>query len=59
MHRLELSSEDAYVLREALISYLSDLRMEIADTDRQDYREQLKHRKGILEGIAGKLAPSG
>lgn len=56
MHRLDLSSEEAYVLHEALDSYLSDLRMEIADTDRQDFRDQLKHRKEILERVNGALA---
>jgi hypothetical protein len=59
MQRLDLSSEEAYVLRETLESYLSDLRMEIADTDRLDYREQLKHRKTILDRIARGLAPTG
>jgi hypothetical protein len=59
MHHLDLSSEDAYVLRETLEDSLSDLRLEIADTDRQDDREQLKHRKTILERIAGALAPVG
>lgn len=59
VHCLELSSEEAYVLRDTLESYLSDLRMEIADTDRQEYREQLKHRKQILERIAGVLTPVG
>lgn len=58
MQRLDLSSEEAYVLRETLESYLSDLRMEIADTDRLDYREQLKHRKTILDRIARGLAPT-
>ena len=57
MHRLELTSEEAYVLRETLESYLSDLRMEIADTDRKDFRDQLKHRKELLERITDALAP--
>ena len=33
------------MLREVLENYLSDLRMEIADTDSMDFREGLKHRK--------------
>lgn len=52
---LELGEEDANVLREALADYLSDLRMEIADTDQQDFREHLKHRKVILAGILERL----
>jgi hypothetical protein len=59
MHHLDLNSEEASVLRETLENYLSDLQMEIADTDRLDYREQLKHRKSILQRIAGALAPTG
>jgi len=57
MHTLELTSEEAYVLHEVLNSYLSDLRMEIADTDRMDFREQLKHRRELLERVADALAP--
>ena len=58
MHRLDLTSEEAYVLREVLQSYLSDLRMEMADTDRRDFRDQLRHRKEILEKVAEALAPT-
>jgi uncharacterized protein HemX len=57
MHTLELSSEEAYVLRETLQSFLSDLRMEIVDTDRKDYRDQLKHRRQLLERVVEALAP--
>jgi hypothetical protein len=57
MHTLELSSEEAYVLRETLQSFLSDLRMEIVDTDRKDYRDQLKHRRELLERVVEALAP--
>lgn len=56
MVHLELSHTDAEVLRLALESYLSDLRMEIADTDSMDFREGLKARKLVLRGIANKLA---
>jgi hypothetical protein len=57
MHTLELSSEEAYVLRETLMSYLSELRMEIVDTDRKDFRDQLKHRRALLERVVDALAP--
>jgi hypothetical protein len=57
MHTLELSSEEAYVLRETLTSYLSELRMEIVDTDRKDFRDQLKHRRALLERVVDALAP--
>ena len=59
MHTLKLSSEEAYVLRETLTSYLSELRMEIVDTDRKDFRDQLKHRRALLERVVDALAPHG
>jgi hypothetical protein len=51
MVRIELDPTEAQVLRTVLESYLSDLRMEIADTDSMDFREQLKARKMILRKV--------
>jgi len=48
MVRLELSSEQYQLLVELLESCLSDLRMEIVDTDRIDYKDMLKDRKDVL-----------
>jgi len=48
MIQLDLSNEERLVLLEMLETDLSDLRMEIADTDRQEFREMLKGRKAIL-----------
>lgn len=45
---LELSEDEAVILKESLQSFLSDLRMEIADTDRMEFRDGLKHRKMVL-----------
>ncbi len=52
---IELDEQERALLIEVLDSYLSDLRMEIADTDRMAYREQLKQRKQILLDIQKKL----
>ena len=52
MVHLELSPTEAEILRMVLESYLSDLRMEIADTDSLDYRKGLKDRKAVLRKIA-------
>lgn len=49
MIELDLNDAEARILAEILENVLSDLRMEIADTDRQDYRQMLKGRKGALE----------
>lgn len=51
MPTIELSREQADVLAQALESYLSDLRMEIADTDLMDFRDMLKHRKVLLNEV--------
>ncbi len=48
MCNLELTKEEKGVLAEVLESYLSDLRMEIADTDSMDFRESLKKKKAVL-----------
>ncbi|MGE4544567.1 MAG: hypothetical protein AB7D06_10730 [Pedobacter sp.] len=48
MFQLDLNPEEKDTLISILESCLSDLRMEIADTDSQDYRDVLKQRKGIL-----------
>ena len=51
MVHLALKPTEAEVLRMVLESYLSDLRMEIANTDSMDYREKLKARKAVLRRI--------
>jgi hypothetical protein len=48
MFQLELNPEEQKILTEILDVCLSDLRMEIADTDSQDYRGILKERKAVL-----------
>jgi hypothetical protein len=54
MIQLDLTAEESRILAEILDADLSDLRMEIADTDSQDFREMLKVRKGVLQkALAG------
>ena len=48
MIELDVTAEEARILADALESYLSDLRMEISDTDSMDFREGLKRRKAAL-----------
>ncbi len=52
---IRLNSEEAAILRETLSGDVSDLGMEIADTDRKDFRETLKRRKKVLMEILNKL----
>ena len=45
---LELSDEEREILKEVLASAVSDLRAEIADTERLAYRDMLKRRRDLL-----------
>lgn len=51
MIKLELASQEQYMLIQILTSYLSDLRFEIADTDRMELREKLKEQELFLKKI--------
>ncbi len=55
MARLELSEEEVRTLVQVLDYALSELRMEIADTDRKDFRERLKAEKQTLSAILERL----
>jgi hypothetical protein len=55
MRSLELSKDEKDTLIDVLGNYLSDLRMQIADTDSSFFREELKGKKMILVGILDRL----
>lgn len=56
MIRVELTAEEGATLREICEEYLSDLRMEIAGTDRAEFREALKKRETLLKRLLERLA---
>ncbi len=56
MGSLDLSKEEKDTLADVLEGYLSDLRMQIADTDSSFFREELKAKKTILIGILDRLS---
>ena len=56
MTSLELTQQQAEILRQVLETYVSDLSMEIADTDRQDFREGLKAKQSILKELIKRLS---
>jgi hypothetical protein len=56
MIQLNLSNEEASTLNDVLTNYLSDLRMEIADTEQQEFRESLKQEEVLLKKILESLA---
>ena len=53
--RLELTLKEREVFVDILDTCLSNLRMEIGNTDRQDFREMLKYRKSVLMKVVDKL----
>ena len=55
MVQLNLSPEEQNVLIEVLTACISNLRMEIADTDRKDFRDEIKVRKELLKKIVESL----
>jgi predicted transcriptional regulator len=57
MVRIDLTQPEAVILRDVLENYVSDLRMEIADTDSMDLREELKGREALLKHLIGRLEP--
>jgi hypothetical protein len=56
MIQVSLSDEEAGSLRSVLESYLSDLRMEIADTERMEFRESLKRQEAFLHRVLAQLS---
>ena len=58
MVRIELTPEDAGELHAILENYLSDLRMEIVDTDAPEYREMLKQRRDLVGRLVEQLKGS-
>lgn len=55
MVHLDLTLTEAETLLETLENYLSELRAEISHTDSADFRETLKERKEVLQGVAERL----
>ena len=55
MAQITLPQAEAAALREMLGSYLSDLRMEVANTDSMPFREDLKRQEALLKNILQQL----
>jgi LPS O-antigen subunit length determinant protein (WzzB/FepE family) len=52
---LNLSSEQAQTLAQVLEDYVSDLRMEVANTDSQEFRDDLKKKELFLKDLLSQL----
>jgi hypothetical protein len=55
MVTLTLEEKDRDLLRRVLEYYLSELRMEVAGTDRQEFRDKLKDEEETLKIILSRL----
>jgi ABC-type anion transport system duplicated permease subunit len=53
---LALQPAEVALLRRILTNYLSDLRMEIADTERYDLRQELKRDEEMIKRLLARLA---
>ena len=51
MISFDLTKDEREILISVLENVLSDLRMEIADTDRMAFRDMLKERKQVLRKV--------
>lgn len=49
--QINLTAEEAVMLNEILSNYLSDLRMEIANTDSMSFREEMKKREVLVNRL--------
>ncbi|HEX5605383.1 MAG TPA: hypothetical protein VFY96_02650 [Candidatus Binatia bacterium] len=55
MPNLELTPDEALLLKEILQSHLGDLRMEIAGTDLQSFRDKLRKNEEVINRIIDHL----
>jgi hypothetical protein len=55
MIRLELTRDEAALLRELLTVYLADYRREVAGTENPDFRHTLQRRCNFLEEVLRRL----
>jgi hypothetical protein len=58
MIQIMITEEEQALLTVLLENAISDLRTEIVDTDRLDYREMLKNRKALLKKLLQELTPN-
>lgn len=55
MYSLSLNDEERELLEEVLKETISELRMEIADTDSHDYRAELHKREDMLKAMVKRI----
>ena len=55
MKRLELTQDEAALLRELLTVYLADYRREVAGTENPEFRHTLQRRCNFIEEVLRRL----
>jgi hypothetical protein len=55
MTRLELTQDEAALLRELLTVYLADYRREVAGTENPEFRHTLQRRCNFIEEVVRRL----
>jgi hypothetical protein len=55
MVQLQLTTEEARILREALTHYLTDFRRQVAGAENPDFRDTLEKRQVALEKVVERL----
>ena len=58
-HEIRLTDEESAAIQKALLSYLRELRGEIADTDNPAYKRELREERATLESAIAKLGGPG
>jgi hypothetical protein len=58
-HEITLTDDESAAIQKALLSYLRDLRGEIADTDNPSYKRELREERTTLESAIAKLGGPG
>jgi hypothetical protein len=56
---IKISNEDAKILYDVLESNISDLSVEISDTDRLDFRDSLKSKRNVLQRLLAEIKKQG
>lgn len=56
MGNLEITAQEKEILVKLVGNYMSDLRMEIADTDQASFKKGLKEERETLNKLSDKLA---
>lgn len=56
MCQIELSAQEQEILGQVLQHSLATLEVEIQHTDHQEFKELLKHRRNLINGLLARIA---